>query len=446
VNGDRRQVAAPAIGRRPRNTRAFRRGGEIERASRIPVERAVPLSEATERVMAALADLGMRPELTDLGQGGDPTAWSCRLLTDDGAMPAMAEGIGKGRCDEARVGAVFEALEHYLTGPDLFDLSAVELVECGRLTAGPLGREACSVLLARTPGRRLACHRYRPMRGGPEILVPLFLSAPWYVEADDDRFRKQAADTYDYGDVMRYSCNSGSAIGVTAAEALLHAINEAIERDALSLFLVRVFLSRTGFRPTVIDPATLPDEPASAYSAAERLIDRPIFLLDITSDLGVPTILAYTPPIERTPHWRGVGTSLSPTHAAWRALTELLQTALGEPLWRCDGTPRGDLAGLTAHPALFACGRFDLTDHLRGARTVRCRPAGRMPKPDAQLRRLIAVLAAHGYTPYQRTVATVDGDITTVHAIVPGLERFMLITDGNLLVPGPRGQAAARGE
>jgi ribosomal protein S12 methylthiotransferase accessory factor len=31
-----------------------------------------------------------------------------------------------------------------------------------------------------------------------------------------------------------------------------------------------------------------------------------------------------------------------------------------------------------------------------------------------------------------------------VHVIVPGLERFMLIADGNLVVPGPRGQAVAR--
>lgn len=413
--------------------------------SRPPVERAVPLPEAARRVMAALAELDMRPELTDLGQGGDPTAWWCRMVTGAGGMPAIAQGMGKGRCDEALVGAVFEALEHYLTGPHLFDPSAVELAESARLAAGPLRREACSVLLAQTPTRRLACHRYRPLGGGQETLVPLFLSAPWYIEADDDRFREQVADTYDYGDLMRYSCNSGSAIGVTAAEALLHAVNEAIERDAFSLLLVRAFLCATGFQHTVIDPDTLPGELANAYSAAERLTGSPVFLLDITSDLGVPTMLAYTTPAEGRPHRRGLGTSLSSTHAAWRALTELLQITLGESLWRSDSTPRGTLAGLTAYPALFSCGRFDLTDHLRGARTVPFSPAGRLPDPGAQLRRLMAILAAHGYTPYHRIVATLRGEITAVHTIVPGLERFMLITDGNLIVPGPRGQAAARG-
>jgi ribosomal protein S12 methylthiotransferase accessory factor len=400
----------------------------------------VTLPEATVRVTAALDGLGMTADLTDLGGGGEPTAWSCRLLTRDGVA---AQGMGKGRNDEARTGAVFEAVEHYLTGPELFDPSAVELAGCARLTAGPLGREACSLLLARTPRRRLACHRYRPLGAGPSTLVPLFLSAPWYPESRV--LRERVSDGYDYGEAMRYSCNSGSAIGVTPAEASLHAVNEAIERDALSLLLVRAFLGRAGYRPVLIDPATLPEEPARAFAAAERLTGSAVYLLDITSDLGVPTVLAYTPPAGDRCHRRGAGTSLSPAHAVWRALTELLQTTLGESLWPAGGSPRGDLAGLAAHPALFTCGRFDLTGHLRHARTVRLTPAGRLPGPEAQLRRVATLLAARGYRPYRRVVATLRGGITAVHVLVPGLERFMLIADGNLVVPGPRGRAAAKG-
>lgn len=410
------------------------------------VERAVPLLEAMKRVMVALAELGLEPELTDLGQDGDPTAWSCRMLTDDGAMPPMARGMGKGRREEARVGALYEALEHYLTGPALFDPTAVELAESAQIAVGPLRNEACSVLLAQTPAQHLACHRYHPVGGGREALVPLFLSAPWYVETHAGQLREQIADTYGYGHLMRYSCNSGSAVGVTADEALLHALNETIERDALSLLLVRAFLCTADFRPTVIDPATLPGELAHAYSAAEQLIGSPVYLLDIISDLGVPTMLAYTAPTLHHPHRRGVGTSLSPGYAAWRALTELLQTTLGETLSWSDAPLRGELAGLTAYPALHACGRFDLTDHLRGALTIPFTSTGRAPDhPHAQLHKLIAILAAHGYTPYHRTVATLPGAITAVHAIVPGLERFMLITDGNLVLPGPRGQATVRG-
>jgi ribosomal protein S12 methylthiotransferase accessory factor len=409
------------------------------------VERVVPLQDATRRVTAALAKLGLTPELTDVGRGGDPAAWSCRLLTDEGASPPMAQGMGKGRREESRVGALFEALEHYLTGPDFFDPMSLELVESAHIVAGPLGREACSVLLARTPGQRLACYRYRPLGGGREIPVPLFLWAPWYVETHAGRLREQAGDTCDYGHLMRYSCNSGSAVGVTAAEALLHALNEAIERDALSLLLVRAFLCEADFRPTVIDPATLPYEPARAYSAAERLTGSPVYLLDITSDLRVPTMLAYTAPASHHPHRRGVGTSLSASYAAWRALTELVQTTLGETLSRSGAPLRGEPAGLAGYPELHACGRFDLTDHLRGARTTPYSYAEDVPDhPCDQLRKLISILAAHGYVPYRRIVAALPEEIVAVHAIVPGLERFMLIIDGNLVLPGPRGGALVR--
>lgn len=61
---------------------------------------------------------------------------------------------------------------------------------------------------------------------------------------------------------------------------------------------------------------------------------------------------------------------LSPTYAARRALTEPVQITLGENLSH-SGTPaRGDLAGLAAHPALYACGRFGLTGPLRQAQMI----------------------------------------------------------------------------
>ncbi|MET8156133.1 YcaO-like family protein [Sphaerisporangium sp. NPDC005289] len=412
------------------------------------------LRDATRRVTAALAKLGLTPVLRDIGPGGDPTAWSCRLLadenagplpTDERAGPPMAEGMGKGRREAARTGALFEALEHYLTGPALFDPTSLELVEPAHIVAGPLRREACGVLLARAPRSRLACHRYRPLGGGREIPVPLFLRAPWFVETHARRLREQAGDTCDYGHLMRYSCNSGSAVGVTAAEALLHALNETIERDALSLLLVRAFLSEADFHPNVIDPATLPYDLAHAYSAAERLTGSPVHLLDITSDLGVPTMLAYTIPTSRHPHRRGAGASLSASYAAWRALTELVQMTLGETLARSGAPLRDEPVWHADHPELRACERFDLTDHLRGARTIPYGHPGGVPgHPREQLRELISILVAHGHVPYRRVVAVLPERIVAVHVIVPGLERFMLIIDGNLVLPGPRGRALVR--
>ncbi|MEV1178232.1 YcaO-like family protein, partial [Nonomuraea sp. NPDC049784] len=268
----------------------------------------MPLHEAGRRATAALAALGLRAELMDAGRGRDPTAWWCELVGGAGDASPVACGMGKGRPEEARVGALFEAVEHYLTGPAGFEPAAVEPAVPAGIAAGPLREDACALLLARTPGRRMACLRYRALGGRREALVPLFLSAPWYVETDAVRLRELAGDDCDYIHLMRYSCNSGSAAGVTAGEALLHALNEAIERDALSLLLARAFLGGGGFRPRLIDPRTLPYGVARAYATAGELTGSPVHLMDVTSDIGVPTMLAYTAPTARHPHRRGAGT------------------------------------------------------------------------------------------------------------------------------------------
>nr|SBO93312.1 Streptolysin S biosynthesis protein D (SagD) [Nonomuraea gerenzanensis] len=425
----------------------------------------MPLTEAGRRSVAALAALGLRAQLVDLGGGRDPAAWWCGLLPQPGPAPAasgiadgsawtpaacgltdraasapVACGMGKGARDEARLGALFEAIEHHLTGPAGFDPDEVEPAVPAALATGPLRAEACAPLLTTMPGRRMACRRYHALLGADDALVPLFLSAPWYLEAGAAPLRERAGDDSDYTDLMRYSCNSGSAVGLTTAEAVLHALNEAIERDALSLLLVRAFLCGHRCRPAIVDPETLPPDAARAYAVAAELTESPVHLLDITSDLGVPTMLAYTAPTPHHPHRRGTGTSLSPAHAAWRALTELVQTTLGEEL----GGARGDPAALDAHPALAACGRFELTAALRRARVVPFPGAGPvLGPPGAQLRAVAARLAVRGFRVYVRAPRALPGGVVAVHVMVPGLERFMLVTDGNLVVPGPRGREAA---
>lgn len=96
------------------------------------------MGEARRRAAVALSALGLRAELVDAGRGRDPTAWWCGLL--DSADSPLACGMGKGRPEEARVGALFEAIEHYLTGPAGFDPAAVEPAAPARIAAGPCAR------------------------------------------------------------------------------------------------------------------------------------------------------------------------------------------------------------------------------------------------------------------------------------------------------------------
>ncbi|MBL1068260.1 YcaO-like family protein [Streptomyces sp. 7-21] len=420
-------------------------------------ERTAPPRHAERLGRVALRNLGLTPLLRRLGSPGPLTVWRCELRDGDGRVVPQGTGCGKGRGQEARTGALFEAMEHYLTGPVFFDPGQVVFRSGAELVSGPLAREACAPLLGAHP--RVACHTYAALPGAgdhPPLPVPVALTTSWYLDRPD--CRSAARDGGDYRELARYGCASGSAVGLTCEEALVHGLNEAVEHDALSLLLARAFLGprAAAFRPRVVDPASLPADLAGALAAAEDLTGGTVHLLDATTDVGVPVYLAYAPapPPEHEPGPGappeeeaavGSGASLSPHHAAWRALVELVQgriSVLSPPGGPPPPPPRGPLA---RYPALYACSRFDLTACLTRAQAVPF-PVEREPPPlpvPEQAGILIRRLTAAGLPPYYRVTARLPSGITAVHAFVPGLERFLLITAGLLVLPGPRCRAAA---
>jgi len=356
-------------------------------------------------------------------------------------MPAEGEGLGKGKSEEARAGAIFEALEHYLCGPAGFVPEETVLCEAAELVSGPLEADPAMALLDEVGTSSLPCYRFESLTDQRELAVPLVLTSPWYAEGYSSDVRASLGDDSDYTELMRYSSNSGSAIGVSAAEALLHALNEVIERDAFSLFLVRTFFDSGGTIPHVIDPSLLFSEAAAVHRLAEEINQAPVYLIDITSDLGVPTMLAYTPGQVGRSYRRGAGTSLNAAYAVWRALTELVQTSLFSP--GDEGQP--SLEGLRRHPTLHACGSLDLEEMLDGVRVVPPPTAEASPeKPKYQLDRLIERLEHAGFAAYWRTIGVLDGGVTAAQVVVPGLEKFMLVCAGNLVVPGARARDVLR--
>ncbi len=130
-------------------------------------ERSVPLAEAARRVTATLVALGLEAHLTELGNGTEPTAWRCELRTPGGDVAPEVQGAGKGTREEARVGALFEALEHHLTGPAHFEPAAVEHVPAAAVVQHLAG-DVIAPLLQEAMSAPLACHRYRRLHtGGP---------------------------------------------------------------------------------------------------------------------------------------------------------------------------------------------------------------------------------------------------------------------------------------
>lgn len=384
--------------------------------------------------------MDLRPRITLMGEG-PCAAWTA--LHDAGGG-FVTGGWGKGERDAARVGALYEALEHHFTARHACGDARVQPVEA--LIAGMTPEALDSLpgaILADQLEETIACRPYACIGGGSGFDYPLALVAPDYVDAP------LPGDSFDYTGLRRYASNSGTAIGASVEEATLHALNECIERDAISMFLLTHFFHDLAAPLQVASPETLPDDVADLYRRVSSSLDAGITLLDISNGIGSTTCLAVAHLLY--PHSRpyGAGASLNPAHAARRALSELLQSHMGlsceaEELRAARSTAPDLLAGLQPWPRLQACLAMDIEQRLETRRivpaTIEDIPAGDV---SAQVQRIARTLQAHGLQAGFKVVHQTPVGTALVNVVVPDFERFYLVTIGNVVVPGRRGKALA---
>ena len=130
-------------------------------------------------------------------------------------------------------------------------------------------------------------------------------------------------------------CSNGVAAGNSVDEALLQGLLELVERDSVALW----WYSRA-HRPGIDLDAT--DDPrVRAAIAPLRARGRDVWVLDITSDLGIPAMVALTATPEGGRILMGFGAHVDPVIAVVRALTEVCQSESGISDWRRESTPEG---------------------------------------------------------------------------------------------------------
>ncbi|WUH98314.1 YcaO-like family protein [Spirillospora sp. NBC_00431] len=239
--------------------------------------------------------------------------------------------------------------------------------------------------------------------------------------------------------------SNGLAGGNTALEAVVHALCEVIERDALALWELREPEKQAATRT---DPRSLGD------TGVEGLVDRfeaagvEVALFDITSDIAVPAILcqiveADPDPFRPLPPAAGMGCHPHPAVAAARALTEAAQSRL----ITVSGA-RDDLTRDAYDPGEDLAASLALRDLLRSDASA-ARPydgpgadhgtlgadldwlLGRLD--DAGLSEIVAV-----------DLSRPDVGLPVVKVVVPGLEGSSALT-GAAVLPGPRAAEAADG-
>jgi YcaO-like protein with predicted kinase domain len=127
--------------------------------------------------------------------------------------------------------------------------------------------------------------------------------------------------------------SDGLASGNRPAEAVLHGLCELVERDAWALTQLRPFDELRGLR---IDPSAFGDPVINIITDRITRAGMKVLLLDMTTDIGVPSFLAVIVPGDLgdrvDARWThvcgGCGCHPHPIRAALRAITEAAQSRL----------------------------------------------------------------------------------------------------------------------
>ncbi|MDE0391058.1 MAG: TOMM precursor leader peptide-binding protein [Rhodospirillales bacterium] len=133
--------------------------------------------------------------------------------------------------------------------------------------------------------------------------------------------------------------SNGCAAGNTLAEAIVQGFYELAERDAFAIW----WYNR--LRAPAVDLSSFDDAYLAAASAQYARYERELWMLDVTSDIGIPTFVALSRRLDAETEdiIYGAGAHADPRVAALRALCELNQclTWLPQP-GKSDGRPMID--------------------------------------------------------------------------------------------------------
>ena len=180
--------------------------------------------------------------------------------------------------------------------------------------------------------------RQVPARAGSVVRtdVPIIWIEGWDLIAGEPCWVPFEAVTTNFvapargGNTFLMSSN-GLSSGNHLLEAIVHALCELIERDALTLWYL---LAPDDSKRCQLDPATIDDPGCAATIARLEAAGASVAAWDITSDAGVPAYSAVVYEQTERPRWRamgmfsGYGCHPAPGVALLRAITEAVQSRL----------------------------------------------------------------------------------------------------------------------
>ena len=228
--------------------------------------------------------------------------------------------------------------------------------------------------------------------------------------------------------------SNGLASGNNVFEAIFSGLTELVERDAIAMY-------RAEGNKETYDPAIRLDELSAAYGepfhSLREQIERAelrLFVFDCTSEVGIPTYKAFVHDlaVSRAGAFGGYGTSLDPSVALCRAVTEAMQSR-----GLVIAGSRDDQFGSVRDAALMNSNHHEAPPEGDKHLTVRSNDNTGSIVDDVAV--VTERLREAGMEQIVVLRHTQPGDpVQVVRVIVPGLEGYRF----EQYTPGPRARAA----
>ncbi|PGW31659.1 YcaO-like family protein [Bacillus thuringiensis] len=396
-------------------------------------ERETSIQEAYHKAVTVIQQLGLSYEKNVIGD----TIYTTHITLRNAQNEVVSSGTGKGLGGTSEIGALFEALEHYYTEKDA--LQNCRTFPSHRIPTIETFNHECIIQLLHTEkNEALLCREYNSLKKSKQnVWYPLFITNPYYAENVT-----HPDDYFNYKKLKRYSSNSGIAIGSTFYEALIHATNEVIERDAWSLFLLNHYYYQNKSVLQIMDINTFSNELKTLMKNAVSEIGENITLLNITTETNIPTILAVSSN-ENIPYV-GLGTSLYLEYAITRAITEFVQTCHMTRVFPEQASEErvAILEALKEYPQHYRCAEFH-TQRLWDTESKYVSFDSICSFPHQSLEKYMQELEIRlndcGFDIYYSILNSFDNDIHIVNALIPNMERFFLNYEGYFVLPSNRG-------
>jgi len=298
--------------------------GSCKKLYKQETHRAVSPEETLKRVepFASVCGITRVANITDLDRIGIPV-FSC--IRPSAALGAISVYNGKGVTETAaRASAIMEGIERFSAEPDGHEI----ILDMHSSLADKEPTLAPKDLII---PRGTNSETLYPWMKGYDIIQNEAIWVPAHAVGHPVPL--------DYNTLMKTNTN-GLASGNTIEEAVYHAICELIERDAWSL--VEASHNAGLVIKNINDPMAL----QLLDRFAEADID--IILRDITSDVGIPTVVAVADDVklkDPTLLTIGMGTHSCPEIALFRALTEVAQSRATQIHGAREDTTEGLMKG-----------------------------------------------------------------------------------------------------